>query len=404
MADLAASLTASVQLQEKPDADVPFFMMSPAVSAPLKTKVDVIVPAIEKIMQKCKDQPAGHTQPAVDKIVDMCLSADLAYKKRVMGRNCGIHPANRARTGVDPINAQNLALKMSLQGYSESKLENPMGFEKSLDGPTRDEQEAFMARNFVVSNGFLKKIEPRDADYLPVCCSHTHAALNIISGGVSGLHPEMCDKDGRTDLQKVLQLCPSWKKPIEEGIPCVVFRHEVEAACPTLPAFLSKAGNQSHDVHAKETTVQLMLSLSQLYVAQKRAAASASLQAEAANPWDAIVAEIEVMKPHFAGQAAEAAAFVEKWSGGDDAPSLVEVETYAKSLKVRREPEFGQLGILAKATLARAPAWPIACLKALLQAPEFLFTVERRRGCLLLQMSRRWRGNCCHNFWKRQLS
>ena len=45
-------------------------------------------------------------QPAVDRIVDVSLEADAAYRKNILGRNCGIHPENRAATGVDPFNAQ----------------------------------------------------------------------------------------------------------------------------------------------------------------------------------------------------------------------------------------------------------------------------------------------------------
>ena len=48
------------------------------------------------------------------------------------------------------------------------------------------------------------------------------------------------------------------------GIPCTVFRRELEECIPELPEFLSKAGNQTHDVHSKETKVQLMLTMSQM--------------------------------------------------------------------------------------------------------------------------------------------
>ena len=75
------------------------------------------------------------------------------------------------------------------------------------------------------------------------------------------------------------------------------------------------------------------------------------------------------MRPHFAVCAREAAEFAAAWSGGDDPPGLIEVETYAKSLKVRKEPEDGQLSNLAKTQLKGAPKWPIACLNTLLQAP-----------------------------------
>ena len=86
-------------------------------------------------------------QPAVDNIVALSLEADVAYHKRILGRHCGIHPENRAKTGV--------TLKISLQGYSESKLENPMGFEKALTGPAASAQEAFMAKNYQLANGLL---------------------------------------------------------------------------------------------------------------------------------------------------------------------------------------------------------------------------------------------------------
>ena len=49
---------------------------------------------------------------------------------------------------------------------------------------------------------------------------------------------------------------------------------------------------------------------------------------------------------------------------------LHDAEAYAKSLTKRRDPEDGQCSLLAKAQLKRAPKWPIACLKTLLQASD----------------------------------
>ena len=150
-------------------------------------------------------------QQAVDNIVALSLEADVAYHKHILGRHCGIRPENRGKTGVDPVNAQNLTQKISLQGYSESKLENPMGFEKALTGPAASAQEAFMAQNFQLSMGCLKTIPFHDVEYLPVACSHTFAALNIIEAGNTcrGLH-EQISTEGYIDKQKTLKLCPSW--------------------------------------------------------------------------------------------------------------------------------------------------------------------------------------------------
>ena len=229
-----------------------------------------------------------------------------------------------------------------------------MGFEKAEPGAAASAQQDFMSRNFDMSNGYLRNIPFHDAEYLPVTCSHTFAALNIIEGAdVRGLHEEL-SCNGKIDKAKALQLCPSWKKPMTDGIPCIVFRRELEEACPELPGFLSMAGNQSHDVHKKETKVRLMLSLHQLFVAHRRLAdtaasapSAASVQSAASASWDKVVQEMTLMKPHFARCAKESAEVAAAWSGGDRAPGLNDAEAYAKSLKVRKEPEDGQCGILA---------------------------------------------------------
>ena len=96
-------------------ADIP----DTAASA-LKKQIKIFVPQIYTCMQTCKEKTQGHMQPAVDAIVVLCLENNLAYKKMVLVRHCGIRPENRAKTGVDPFNAQNLVHKISLHGFSES--------------------------------------------------------------------------------------------------------------------------------------------------------------------------------------------------------------------------------------------------------------------------------------------
>ena len=146
----------------------------------LASRIKVAVPKIYDIMKSCKDKVAGVLQPAVDEIVALCLSTDLAFKKNILGRHCGIHPDSRAKTGVDPFYDHNLTLKISLLGYSESILYNPMGFEKADQGAAASAQSEFMIRNFEMAHGYLRSIPFYDAEYLPVTCSHTFAAINII--------------------------------------------------------------------------------------------------------------------------------------------------------------------------------------------------------------------------------
>jgi len=220
-----------------------------AESAQFEKSIPAIVPEIEAIMLQCKDKPAGLMQPAVDKIVEMFLGGDLASKKKIQGRHCGIHPENRGQTGVDAFSAQRLALEISRQGNWEPML--TMGFEKALPNTAESaQQEMFMEENFKLSNGYLRPVPFDDVEYLPVTGSHMAAALNIVADGpgrVRGLNEEL-STDGYIDHQKAMSLCPSWKKPLTDGMPCIVFRRELETACPELPAFLSSAGNQSYAI------------------------------------------------------------------------------------------------------------------------------------------------------------
>ena len=131
-----------------------------AVSAAsaLAESIKVTVPRIYEIIEACKAKAEGITQPSVDEIVRICLQSDCAFRRNVMAHNCGIHPENRAKTGVDAINAQHLAYKISVRGYSETKLENPMGFEKALEGQLQEDQMKFIGRNYKEAGGFLKEI------------------------------------------------------------------------------------------------------------------------------------------------------------------------------------------------------------------------------------------------------
>ena len=133
------------------------------------------------------EQPKATMQPSVDEIVKMCLQSGLAVRRNVLARNIGIHPANRACTGVDPVHAQNLTLQISKQGYSETKLEQPMGFEVAEAGKLRAEQQAFNERHSAESGGYLHSIPFRDIEYLPVTCSHTAAILNSLTEAQSRL-------------------------------------------------------------------------------------------------------------------------------------------------------------------------------------------------------------------------
>ena len=86
-----------------------------SAASALAESIKVTVPRIYEIIEACKAKAEGITQPSVDEIVSICLKVGLAVRRNVMAHNCGIHPENRAKTGVDAINAQHLAYKISVR-------------------------------------------------------------------------------------------------------------------------------------------------------------------------------------------------------------------------------------------------------------------------------------------------
>ena len=167
------------------------------------------------------------------------------------------------------------------------------------------------------------------------------------------------------------------------GFKRLVFRRELEERSPDLPCFLSQAGNQTHDSHQIETKAQLMLALHSMYMVEKKKAEKAKAAGKEVKElsWVDIVAKVEGMKPQFENKALDASDFLKKWSGGDDAKYLHEIEQYGKALKARFEPDNNQLSLLAKAALLRQPLWPPACIKACTAAqdlPCFAFNGESK--------------------------
>ena len=122
-----------------------------------------------------------------------------------MPRDMGVHPLNRQGTGVDEINAQNLALKISKQGYSETKL---ICANRGVDAVSAMQN---VAHAFWDGFGFYENERKHravyarlfnetlfaeageevpcrgpmhDIEYLTVSGSHTAAAINIAKGHV----------------------------------------------------------------------------------------------------------------------------------------------------------------------------------------------------------------------------
>ena len=97
------------------------------------------------------------------------------------------------------------------------------------------------------------------------------------------MHEELSNAEGNVDIAKVLALCPSWEQAIKDGMPCIVFKRELKAACPELPAFLSEAGNSKALVVSPPLPSSVMPVQKLEQVAKTRQAAATGRMQQTAN-------------------------------------------------------------------------------------------------------------------------
>ena len=129
-------------------------------------------------------------------------------------------------------------------------------------------------------------LRPLTSVTLNTCRQHARTPpqqLTLSKGEGHGLHEELSNAEGNVDIAKVLALCPSWEQAIKDGMPCIVFKRELEAACPELPAFLSEAGNSKALVVSPPLPSSVMPVQKLEQVAKKRQAAATGRMQQTAN-------------------------------------------------------------------------------------------------------------------------
>ena len=159
-----------------------------------------------------------------------------------------------------------------------------------------------------------------------------------------------------------MEASPSFKDPLENGMPWMVVRYQVGQACPGLASLLQEAGNAGHGIERLQTKVQTLLQIHQK--------AQRDIKSKGEPCWKKIAEEIEDTRPFLVGQAADMCEYVRAWSCGNKPIFLKELDDWCKSLPCRRDLPGHILGLLAKVNYAQGPEYITACVKAMLVSPE----------------------------------
>ena len=287
-----------------------------------------------------------------DDIEAFSLSVDLAYILRIHCRFLCPHKDNRHTSMADAFDAQSLTCWIFDEGFSWKEVKNNSCFEKAVGkmGTETEEKVTTLLEN---SGGLLPAQVPQEMLYCTVTSTHTNLVLRIVDCEAVGIYPELCE--GKcVSRAKVLRECPTFAKPIEDGLEWVVYRRELEQECPELPGFLSEAGNVGHGVHRRQTPLQTLLQVHGK-IQQKKATT--------AEEFKAIVEEVEAVKPDMKGQVADYLPYAATFSGGSTPIFILDLDRFCKQLQHRWQVHSAQFKILAACKVLDVPEYLAACLK-----------------------------------------
>ena len=306
----------------------------------------------EKIDEYEAISDKGLLQALVEWILIFMLERGFAVKERVRPEYVGVHPCNRGGTGLVASSVVALLQFILRNGWSWRMVSKASAVEIAPDDTAIQEFNDRLVKN----SGGLLASRTHEIRLASLECSHTTASLNCIRTGCKHPGSLIADQTGKLSIARCEERSREMARAVKEGIEYTVIKHQVATRVPRLCALLSKAGNLDHEAYQHETTWQVLFHMH-----------SAS-QAPNAD-WDTICAEIAAHKPSLQPVLNSMGRFVEKWSGGADAPLLHNVDRFVKTLaNVRTLPPV-VYATVADIDLAEAPTYIEAAFKAMLNCP-----------------------------------
>jgi hypothetical protein len=295
----------------------------------------------------------------LEDIMKMLSGANLAYVTRKANASVWVDMCNRFGAGLDTKDVNDLLYKIVTEkGWSTLACVKARAFERE---PGETEQYQFNLKLVEASDGYLAPVDPHEPNIiLSFSCSHTVAGLRALAAGCKSNHEQLA-VDGLLNKEKVLDMSPSMRAPMDDGMEWTVIRAPVRKRCPHLATFAQFAGNADHGTAREMTKTQLLL--------QMHGKARMFSTMHTGNWKASVAADMERQHAALQGGAIDLAEFVENWSGGQSGANLVALDNFSKCLPSRRDikpRDFAQLG---RVRLAQGEEWIIACVKAMLSSP-----------------------------------
>ena len=329
---------------------------------PQAERIQKVAPAINDMLEAFEANAAEMSssmgvEDFDNMMMDYLYSAGLLEKGKIIQVDyVGVHPDNRERAMVVPVDAQDLLHRWAtLDGFSLKKWR---AFACTIPAGEMGQLWKDLNKQLAVaSNGLLPPCT-QELEVVTGRGSHSTTALRCAKFSAKAVHADLAGPDGCISTSKVVEMKPSFKSAFEQGVPYDVIPGELALACPKLMEILSRTGNSGNDVYREQTVLQLCARIHKLATA-------------AASPDWTQIAKQAALGNGAIGMAKmnSLCDFVRAWSGGHDGDVLVSLETYERSLAVKRKLVPHELAALALIDLPDAPRFVPAMVKAMLNSP-----------------------------------
>ena len=315
-----------------------------SASMSIDDRVAIAAPWVNKKLEEWEAMEVKNVgvQTFQEKLLNAIAGFQLSQPRHVDVNCAGVHPDNRERSKLVPVDVHDLLLLLTKGSWSWAQVDA-----LCCEIPPNEIGVAWRVANHELAVRAQGMLAPYQKDLLEVVTgrgSHTTAAVRLYKSDatVRGIHSDVCNSDMEVSRAKILGAQPSLADPLEKGM---YYKHclrwQLVVKCPNLMAVLSRTGNASHGVHRLQTAVQALKRIHSLV------STSGNLDVDRTVKIASMGMPVGY-EPH----AKACLAFVQKWSGGADGFSLNTLEEFERTLKSKRHVTTRDLNALAKLDIA----------------------------------------------------
>lgn len=347
---------AQLPLLASTEASRDFHHTAPHMS--IDDKVASLAPWINDSIEKFEQSNEG-VQPFQEKLLAAIKEGGLSDERWIDTFKVGVHPDNRDKCGLVPVDVHELLAIIVAAGWSWRECDGALACEippNALGISWRAFNDALAKK----SDGYLADCASDHLEAVSARGSHTTAGVRCVQFGSKGIHDDLCT-DGRISRSKIIERQPSMREPLDKGMKYIVIRWQLAEACPRLMEILSVTGNASHGAARLQTALQGCRRVFTL---------ATNMNAELPDYWDNVARAAAIgMPPGYLETSRAYCAFVKRWAGGKDGHVLDELVAYERILSFKRTISPSDMKAMAEVRLWECPRYVPAMVKALLLAP-----------------------------------